>query len=181
MNLRRLICLLSAVGLLALSLTVSACGTEENDRDTVEGIPFELGEMQYKILFSRFLNPNDVEDREYLVGQPPPGADQLYLGVFVQIINKDKEADGTIPSAWKIEDTQGNSYNPVPSDSPYALVFDAAVGPEDQVPALDSTAQQGPIQGSMILFTIPDSATDNRPLELTLSTQDGSAKVELDA
>jgi hypothetical protein len=181
MNLRRFFCVLTAVGLLLFSVGLTACGKEENSKDTSEGVPVVLGEMQYKVLFSRFLNPNDVEDAEYLVGQAAPGPDQNYLGVFVQIINKDKDADGTIPSGWVVEDTQGNSFDPLPSESPYALVFDASVGPEDQVPALDSTAQVGPIGGSMILFSIPDSATANRPLELTISTQDGSARVKLDA
>ena len=182
MNSRRPFWLMVAVALLLLSIGVSACGTDAEDKQSlVEGVPVELGDLQYKVLFSRVLNPDDVEDREYLVGQPAPGAGQLYLGVFVQIINKNKETAETIPSGWVITDTQDHSYYPIRSASPYALAFDAPVGPEDQVPALDSTAQQGPIGGSMILFSIPDSATDNRPLELTIPTRDGSARVRLDA
>jgi hypothetical protein len=181
MNSRRTFCLIFAVALLLVSIGVSACGKEENSRDTVEGVPVELGDMQYKVLFSRFLNPDDVEDREYLVGQPAPKPDAHYLGVFVQIINKNKDADETIPSGWVITDTQDNSYFPVESKSPYALDFGASVGAEDQVPALDSAAQSGPIGGSMILFEIPDSANDNRPLEIEIPTVDGTARVTLDA
>ena len=99
----------------------------------------------------------------------------------MQIVNKSHSADGTIPSGWVVTDTQRDSYSPLPSKSPYALAFDAPVGPEDQVPALDSTAQQGPIGGSMILFSIPNSATANRPLELTIPTDAGTATVKLDA
>jgi hypothetical protein len=181
MTSRRPLFLIAAVALLLLSIGVSACGKEENSKDTVEGVPVELGEMQYKVLFSRFLNPYDVEDREYLVGQPAPGADSHYLGVFVQIINKSKDTDGTIPSGWVINDTQDDSYFPVTSKSRYALAFGDSVGPEDQVPALDSTAQVGPIGGSMILFEIPDSANNNRPLEMEIPTPDGTARVTLDA
>jgi hypothetical protein len=181
MNSRRPLLLIAAVALLLLSIGVSACGKEENSKDTVEGVPVELGDMQYKVLFSRFLNPYDVEDREYLVGQPAPGADSHYLGVFVQIVNKSKDTDGTIPSGWVINDTQDDSYFPVTSKSPYALAFGDSVGPEDQVPALDSTPQGGPIGGSMILFEIPDSANDNRPLEMEIPTPDGTARVRLDA
>jgi len=181
MNPRRPLFLIAAVALLLLSIGVSACGKEENSKDTVEGVPVELGDMQYKVLFSRFLNPYDVEDREYLVGQPAPGADSHYLGVFVQIINKSKDTDGTIPSGWAINDTQDDRYFPVASKSPYALAFGDSVGPEDQVPALDSAAQVGPIGGSMILFEIPDSANNNRPLEMEIPTPDGTARVTLDA
>jgi hypothetical protein len=181
MNSRRPLFVIFALALLVLGIEVSACGKEENSRDTVEGVPVEIGDLQYKVLFSRLLNPNDVEDSEYLVGQPAPKPDAHYLGVFVQIINKNKDADETIPSGWVINDTQDNQYFPVESDSPYALPFDAAIGPEDQVPALDSTAQSGPIGGSLILFELPDAANDNRPLELEIPTQDGTARVELDA
>ena len=181
MNSRRPLALIAAAALLLLGVVAAGCGKEENSKDTSEGVPVVLGDMQYKVLFSRFLNPDDVEDHEYLVGQPAPKPDAHYLGVFVQIINKNKDADGTIPSGWVITDTQDNSYFPVRSDSPYALAFGDSVGPEDQVPALDSTAQVGPIGGSMILFEIPDSANDNRPLEMEIPTPDGTARVRLDA
>jgi hypothetical protein len=179
MTARRLACLLSAFLLLAAG--IGACGETEDKQDLVEGEPVELGELQYNVLFSRFLNPYDTEDAEYLVGQPPPEPDQLYLGVFVQILNKNKESAESIPSGWVINDTSGASYLPLPSESPYALHFDAPIPPEDQVPALDSTPQAGPIAGSLVLFSIPDVATDNRPLELTIPGEDGPAKVELDA
>ncbi len=181
MTLRRHFCLLTSMGLLLLGVGLVGCGKEENSKDTVEGVPVQLGDLEYKVLFSRFLNPDDVEDHEYLVGQPAPGPDQIYLGVFVQIVNKSHSADETIPSGWVVTDTQRDSYSPLPSKSPYALAFDAPVGPEDQVPALDSTPQQGPIGGSMILFSIPNSATANRPLELTIPTDAGTATVKLDA
>jgi hypothetical protein len=179
MTARRLACLLSALLLLAAGL--AACGETENKEELVEGEPVELGELQYNVLFSRFLNPHDVEDAEYLIGQPPPEPDQLYLGVFVEILNKNKESAESIPSGWVIHDTAGDSYSPLPSESPYALHFDSPIPAEDQVPALDSTPEVGPINGSLILFSIPDSATDNRPLELTIPGEDGPAKVELDA
>lgn len=181
MNLRRLLCVLTFVGLILAGLALSACGKEENSKNTTEGVPVVLGDLQYKVLFSRLLNPDDVEDREYLTDQPQLAPDQLWLGVFVQIINKNKDQDETIPSGWEVEDTQHNTYVPVPSDSPYALDFDVPVGAEDQVPALDSTPQVGPIGGSMVLFQISEEATTNRPLELTIPTDQGTATVRLDA
>ena len=39
--------------------------------EVVEGEPLELGELDYNVQITRFLNPDDAEDAEYLVGQPP--------------------------------------------------------------------------------------------------------------
>jgi hypothetical protein len=39
---------------------------------------------------------------------------------------------------------------------------------EEQVPVLDSTPQQGPIEGSLVLFLLPSSASENRPLTLQI-------------
>jgi hypothetical protein len=181
MTARRILFLLAALSVLALAVGLTACDTSENKQELEEGVPVELGELQYNVIFSRFLNPNDVEDKEYLLGQPAPQADQLYLGVFVQILNKSHDSDATIPSGWVVTDTENNDYLPLTSDSPYALHFADPIGPEEQVPALGSTAQAGPIDGSMVLFAIPDTATDNRPLELTIPGEGGPAKYKLDA
>jgi hypothetical protein len=177
---RRILCLTSILTLLALPLVLAACGSSEEDKDVSEGIPVELGELQYNVLFSRILNPYDVEDREYLVGQLPPAADEVYFGVFVEVLNKDKESPQTIPPDWTVTDTERNEFHPVPSESPYALPLGEAVEPEDQVPALDSSAQLGPIKGSLVLFRITDRATEARPLELEIPGEGGPARVELD-
>ena len=179
MSARRLSRLLPALAVLALAAGLAGCGASEGT-SVSEGQPVLLGSLQYNVLFSRFLNPDDVEDHDYLLGQPAAGPDQLYLGVFVQIINKDKQASLTIPSDWTVVDTQHNTYNPLPSKSPYALPLGGRIGPEDQAPALDSTPQVGPIEGSMVLFSIPTAATQDRPLELVIPGTDGPAQIQLD-
>jgi hypothetical protein len=167
--------------LLALSGALTACGgSTTNDLNVTEGQPVQLGDLQYNVLFSRFLDPYDLEDREYLVGQPPPTANQLYLGVFVQIINKNKDSSTVLPSGWTVVDTEHNRYQPLPSQSPYALHLGEPLGPDDQAPALDSPAQSGPIEGSLVLFSVPDAATQNRPLELLIPGPGGPATVTLD-
>lgn len=176
----RLTRLFGALAALAICLALAACGLDESKSDIREGEPVELGGLQYNVLFARYLNPDDVEDREYLVGQPAPAPDQLYLGVFVQVLNKDKENAQTIPPEWTLIDSQEEEYFPLLSESSYALRLGGSVGPEDQVPALDSTAQVGPIQGSMVLFVISDETTEARPLELLIPGEDGPATVELD-
>ena len=52
------------------SLAVSACGYSSDSKDVVEGETVTLGELDYTVIFSRYLNPNDNEDSAYLVGQP---------------------------------------------------------------------------------------------------------------
>ena len=180
MKTRRLLRLLPALAVLALSAALVACNTSEDKANLSEGQPVQLGDLQYNVVFSRVLNPNDTEDHEYLVGQPAPKPDQLYLGVFVQILNKNKNSPVTVPSGWTITDTDHNVCYPLPSRSPYALHLGSPIGPEDQAPALDSTPQVGPIEGSMVLFSIPDSATEVRPVTLIIPGQGGPAEVELD-
>jgi hypothetical protein len=173
--------LLSALAVLALSAALAACGTSiTNDLDVTEGQPVQLGDLQYNVLFSRFLNPYDIEDRQYLVGQAIPAADQLYLGVFVQVLNKSKDRATVVPSGWTVVDTEHTRYQPLPSQSPDALALGKPIGPEDQAPALDSPAQSGPIEGSLVLFLITEGATQNRPLELLIPGPGGPAKVTLD-
>jgi hypothetical protein len=60
------------------------------------------------------------------------------------------------------------------------LALGAPIGPQDQAPALDSTPQVGPIQGAMVLFSIPTTANDNRPLVLDIPGPGGPAKITLD-
>jgi hypothetical protein len=179
MTARRLLRTSPALAVLAVAAALAGCGSESTT-SVSEGQPVQLGNAQYNVLFSRFLNPDDVEDHEYLVGQPATGPDQLYLGVFLQIINKDKEARQTIPSDMYITDTEHNTYDPLPTKSPYALRLGGSIGPEDQSPALDSSAQVGPIGGSLVLFSIPTSASQDRPLKMIIPGTGGPATVQLD-
>jgi len=179
MRARRIFRLLPALAVLAIVAALAGCGTKQGT-SAAEGQPVRLGDLQYNVEFSRFLNPDDVEDHEYLIGQPPSGPDQLYLGIFVQILNKNKDSAVNVPTGWTITDTTHQNYYPLPSKSPYALALGAPIGPEDQAPALDSTPQVGPIEGSMVLFSIPTAATANRPLTLQIPGQGGPAEITLD-
>ena len=170
--------LVAALASFLAVLALAACGEEE--KEVFEGEPVELGELEWNVLFSRFLNIDDVEDREYLVGLPEPPADAAYLGVFVEVANEDEDSAHTLPEVLTVTDTEHKAYESIPSESPYALRLGTEIGPEEQVPTVDSTAQVGPIKGSMILFLIPDEAAENRPLELEIPGQDGPATVELD-
>jgi hypothetical protein len=176
----RVLRMLLALAVVALAATLAGCGTSEDKNNLSEGEPVQLGDLQYTVEFSRFLNPSDVEDHQYLVGQPAPTADQTYLGIFVRILNKNKSSAATIPSGWTITDTQNQNYYPIPSKSLYALHLGTPIAPEDQVPVADSAAQVGPIQGSLVLFLLPVAATQDRPLRLIIPGQGGPAEVNLD-
>jgi hypothetical protein len=175
---RSTVCLLASLVLAASAL--AGCGESNEKEGLMEGEPVELGPLQWNVIFSRFLNPSDEEDRGYLVGQEPPPADATYLGVFVQILNKDKENPQRLPATLTILDTEHQSFDSLPTESLYALPLGGDVSPEDRIPPLDSSPEVGPIKGSLVLFLIPDKAAEDRPLELVIPGEDGPATVDLD-
>ncbi len=160
---------------------LAACGAEHHEKTgIVEGEPVALGPLEYNVLFTRPLNVNDVEDREYLVGQKPAPVGSSYIGVFVKIHNLDEDRSHRLPDSFKIETTTGQSFENLPSKSIYALEPGAIVPGDGNVPEVDSTPQVGPIQASMLLYLVDDEATEARPVELIIEGEDGPATVELD-
>jgi hypothetical protein len=177
---RRIVLLLfAASAFAALALTISACGYSSDSKDVVEGEPVKLGELQYNVVFSRFLNPNDNEDSAYLVGQPELQPGHSYFGVFFEVQNESKDPQ-TLASSFTITDAGHQTFDAIPSESLYALPFGGEVEPQEQVPVLDSTPQEGPIEGSLVLFELPASASENRPLTLEIPGPEGPAEVTLD-
>jgi hypothetical protein len=181
LNVRRLaLPLIAALALGALALGVSACGYSSDSKEVSEGEPVKLGDLQFNVVFSRFLNPNDNEDSAYLVGQPAPPDGSAYFGVFFQVQNESEEAQ-KLPSTLRITDAASKTYDLIPSESLYAFPFGGEVESQEQIPILDSTPQQGPIEGSLALFLLPAEASDNRPLTLHIHAATGEdATVTLD-
>ncbi len=196
---RLLTTLLLALALAAVAVA-AGCGEEEEELDVIEGEPVELGELSYNVQITRFLNPDDNEDRGYLVGQAPPPAGEGYFAVFLTIEN-DGDVDEEIPYAFRIVDTQGNEFSPIPSGSTHALQLpgqdeaevagiepgtvddlqDPIVPAGGEIPALDTTAADGVIGGSMLLFQLPLEITENRPLEFEIPGPTGEVgRIELD-
>ena len=171
------------IAALALALVVpagvlSACGEEETT-EVVEGEPLEMAGLSYNVQITRFLNPDDNEDAEYLVGQPPAPPGKEYLGVFLVIEN---EGDEPLASAsgYTVVDTVDARYEHLESESPYALDVGGEVPEEGQLPLPDTTAATGPNQGSLLIFEVDEAVSDNRPLELEVETSDGTGRVILD-
>jgi hypothetical protein len=169
---------LALLAVLALAGSAAACG-EEEETEVVEGEPIEVGELSYNVGLTRFLNPDDNEDSEYLVGQPPPPSGTAYLGVFLTIENETVE-DLTSADDYTVMDTLDVEYERSESESPFALEVGAVVPAEGQLPLPDTTAYNGPNQGSLLIFLVEDAVSENRPLKLEIVGPDGSGEVILD-
>jgi hypothetical protein len=168
---------LAAVALMAAIL--AACG-EENELEVEEGVPVELGGLRYNVVLTRFLNPNDAEDRGYLRDEPKPPVGREYLAVFMTVENEGDES-ARVSERLEVVDTRDNTYEPRESESPYALRLAAAIPPGEELPAPDTPAASGPIEGAMVLYLVDDVVTENRPLELEIPSDSGAtARIELD-
>lgn len=179
-NRRLLLPLVAALALGLLAAGVSACGYTNDSKQTNEGEPLTLGQLKFNVTFSRYLNANDTEDAAYLEGQPEAPKGSSYFGVFFEVQN---ESDGpqTLPDSLKITDADDNTYEVLESESIFGLPFGGEVAAEEQVPVLDSPAQQGPIEGSVALFLLPEEASENRPLTLHIPSANGEeGEVTLD-
>jgi hypothetical protein len=160
---------------LACAVLAAGCGNhmETVTQGETEGIYLDVGELKYQIQLSRYINANDIEDRSYLVGLPAgteqPTGEETWFGVFLRIQNTTDE-ELAPANDFVIEDTQENVYRPIPLD---ANVNQFAYSPEPipphgVIPAPDSAAAKGVIQGSLLLFKVKTETLQNRPLEFRL-------------
>lgn len=178
---RRLIVISAA---LLCALFAAGCG---NKQETVtlgetEGIYLDIDHLKYQVQISRYMNPNDVEDRSYLAGLPSstaqPGGDETWFGVFIRVQNT---TDETIAPAndFTIVDTQEKVYRPIPIDTnvnPFAYKPDP-IPPKGLIPESDSVASETSIQGSLLLFKVKTESLQNRPLEFRFKRGSGTEGV----
>lgn len=146
-----------------------------------------VGPLIYEVQLSRELNPYNGEDANYLQGlteeQRHLAPGQEWFAVFLQVYNNSNTSE---PAAQNISitDTQGNTYTPIVPDSINEYAYRAGnVPPKNQIPAADTTADQGPTQGALLLFKIKVVSLDNRPLEIKIVDPEDpteSASAELD-
>jgi hypothetical protein len=167
-----------AAVLAAAGLAASGCG-EEEELDVVEGEPVALGDVEYNVQITRFLNPTDLEDSAYLEGEPEPKPGEAYLAVFMTVENNGDEP-AQVPDTFDVIDTRDNTYEPVETDNPFALALGSEIGPGEELPAPDSPAASGPIKGAMVLFLVNEGVAENRPLELEIPAPEDTGRVELD-
>jgi hypothetical protein len=163
---------------LCAAVVATGCG-EEEETHVVEGEPLELGELSYNVQITRFLNPDDPEDEEYLVGLPEAPSGYSYLGIFMVISNESEEPLDSADE-FIVMDTLGEEFEQVEIESPYALEVGAVVPAEGEIPIPNTTAATGPNQGSLLVFEVPDDVSENRPLELEVDGADASGGIVLD-
>jgi hypothetical protein len=172
------------LGLVALlaSVLLGGCGEEEGEEALMadEGQPLHLGDLIYNVAITRFLNPNELSDVEYLAGQPPEPPGESYLGVFLLITNDNEDEAFVSADAYQVTDASGRFFEPLESESPFALEIGATVDADGTIPVPDTTAAEGPVQGALLLFLVDDNVSEERPLELEIESPEGTGVVELD-
>ncbi len=92
-----------------------------------------------------------------------------------------EEVERELGGDFEIEDAQGNKFEPLVL--PETTVFAYRARPlkkDDCIPATGSAAATAPTAGSMLLFRLPVAATENRPLELSVTVGGETRKFELD-
>ena len=168
---------------LVAATALAACGNKEDKvlHGATEGIYLDLGELKYQVQISRLLNPSSPEDRAYLVGldasQRRLPAGQEWFAVFVRVQNEDSKAHPAA-RAYTITDTQNTKFRPLPLGPDNVFAYRAGnVAGHNLIPVPDSPAAEGTIQGSLLLFKIPTTNLENRPLELSIVSPEGSREV----
>lgn len=182
------------VGALLVSLTFAACGynqTEPVTHGENESVNVQAGNLVYQVQISRALNPDAVDDRQYLEGVDPAeaslSAEDQWFGVWVRAQNTtDTPHEST--EDIKVLDASGNEYEPIEIDESNPFKYSARMieekGGNGQpiLPDPDSASGSGPIQGSLVLFKVPHTIYQDSPVELEITPTEGgeASTVQLD-
>jgi hypothetical protein len=151
---------------------VAGCG--ENPREnnaSREGLPERVGGIDYNVYITRELNLKDVEDSGYYKGPEAPPGFALY-GVFMTACNPAESATSPnvqASSDFTVIDTQGNRFRPLPIPSSNIFAYQpVALKHKACIPKRGSLASSGPTNGSLLIFRLPLTALENRPLDLEI-------------
>ena len=173
---------LALVFALALALVgVAGCGNDLG-KEADEGIPIKLGDLKITVQETRFLNPAQPDDKEYLAGQKlPTPAGKYYLGVFLTIHN-DGDSTVTLPTnaQMSVVDTTGAAYESIPSSTDFAAPLGTQLAGGADIPAPGTAAANGPTQGAIVLFLVDQTVDANRPLKLEIGFQSETGDITLD-
>ena len=172
--------LLAALVLALLAIGVSACGSGDPS-EVEEGEVVKIGGLKYTVIFSRYLNEHDAEDAAYLAGEKPPQEENNYFGVFLLVENTSHETRGVVNELW-ITDSENKKFEAVPAKNEFAFPFGGEIEENEQLPVIDSAAQQDAIEGSVVIFELPEAVSANRPLLLHIpgaGKETGIVKLDL--
>lgn len=164
----RVLLVLLLVALAAFALSGCELGKKGADHAEVrEGLQVEVDGVGYTVYITRQLNIKQPPDDDFFQGEePPPGF--VYYGVFIKACNITDEVQTPI-SKFIIEDTQGNEYfnKKLPEENQFAY-NEKELEPGECIPLPGSAGDFNPTGGAMLLFELPVSAQQDRPLELQL-------------
>ena len=169
---------------LALALALvgfAGCGNDLS-KEADEGVPIKLGDLEINVQETRFLNPSQPDDKDYLQGQQlPTPTGKSYLGVFLTIENTGDDPVRLPANAQvSVTDTTGAAYESIPSHTPFAVPLGSELAGEADIPAPDTAAQSGPVQGSLVLFLVDEGVSENRPLKLEIDFEGETGEITLD-
>ena len=159
--------------LLAGAVAFTGCENHREKNAGREGLPKEVGHLEYNVYITRELNLKDVEDRGYYQGREARPGYALY-GVFLQACNpseKVEEPDWQAAAHFEIEDTQGNTFEPVemPEDNIFAY-RSQRLKHGRCIPREGTLAASSPTNGALLIFELPLQALENRPLALKITS-----------
>jgi hypothetical protein len=173
---------LALVFALGLALVGAAgCGNDLG-KEADEGVPIKLGDLELNVQETRFLNPAQPDDGEYLAGQQlPTPTGKAYLGVFLTIHNGgDSAVELPADAETSVVDTTGAAYEAIPTHTPFAAPLGTELAGGADIPAPDTAAANGPTQGAIVIFLVDQSVNESRPLKLEIETQGETGEITLD-
>lgn len=171
---RRLCALLAA---LLLAGVLSACGKHQSTGPVriaeTEGIYLDVSDLKYQVQVSRQLEPNDVQDKAFLVGVPEGERElepnEVWFAVLMRVQNVTDE-DLLPASDITITDTQEQEFEPLELEQTNTFAYRAneTIPAGEVVPVIDSPGYDSPSRGALLLFKLTLTALNNRPLELKI-------------
>jgi hypothetical protein len=153
--------------------TLSGC-KRHHESPEPEGQVVKVDGLSYTVYLTRELNLRDPEDHDYFQGrEAPPGFN--YYGVFITVCNDVNHTHGgasTPVNNFRIIDTENKQYNPTPLPATNVFAYrPRPLSAKQCVPTPGSAAAAGPIGGSLLLFKLPISSIEDRPLDLEINPQ----------
>jgi hypothetical protein len=159
------------------TVVLSACGQTQQTQQSKpasEGLDVNVGGVTYNVFISRELNIRDAEDQAYYQGpEAPPGTE--YMGVFLRACNKDTRPH-VAASQFLVRDVSGAEFKPLALAQSNLFAYrPKELSPGQCIPEPGTIASSGPTNGSLLVFQVPFTVDENRPLSLQVTSPPDSS------
>jgi hypothetical protein len=168
---------------LAAVVSVATTGCKKRELPVPrEGQGVKVAGVTYNVYITRQLNPHDAEDSAYTAGSKTEQAGYYFYGVFLTACNENTNGVRLTPTAdFSIHDTQGNQFRPLVLPRTNVFAYrPKLLAKKSCVPEAGSLAASGPTAGALLVFRVPVTTVENRPLDLEIKSGTKSERVELD-